>query len=273
VEAGAFAADDDADGLVGELQGEQAGVGGAVEADAPDAGVSEAFDGSGEVGDLGDREVFEGAGGGLHGDRGQGGAAVTGEDQAVAAGGFGAAGEGAEVVGVFDAVEGEEEGGLAAGQGEGEELGQIDGLDGGHDGQHALVGAAAGLGLDERAGDGLDLDAAALGQVQQVAEGGPAGAGGEQDPVHGAAGAEGLDDRAAALDQGPAGAGADGLAGGVELVAAAGLLGPAGDGGGAALLGRGLGAADLSPTGTLVAGALAAAVILPAGAAARGAAA
>ena len=75
---------------------------------------------------------------------------------------------------------------------------------------------------------------------------------------------------------GPAGAGADGLAGGVELVAAAGLLGPAGRGGGAALLGRGLGAADLpttvaavlSPTGTV-----AAALVLPAGAAARGAAA
>jgi hypothetical protein len=210
---------------------------------------------------------------------------VAGEDEAVATGGFGAAGEGAEVVGVFDAVEGEEEGGLAAGQGDGQELSQVDGLDGGHDGQDALVGAAAGLGLDEGAGDGLDLDTAALGQVEEVAEGGPAGAGGEQDPVNGAAGAEGLDDRAAALDQGPARAGADGLAGGVELVAAAGLLGPAGAGGGAALLGRGLGAADLSPTGslaapgvlaaarTLVAGALAAAVILPAGAAARGAAA
>jgi hypothetical protein len=198
---------------------------------------------------------------------------VAGEDQAVAAGGFGAAGEGAEVVGVLDAVEGEEEGGLATGQGDGEELGQVDGLDGSNDGEHALVGAAAGLGLDEGAGDGLDLDAAALGQVEEVAEGGPAGAGGEQDPVHGAAGAEGLDHRAAALDQGPAGARADGLAGGVELVAAAGLLGPAAAGGGPALLGGGLGAADLtagaaglSPTGTLAAtGAVAAAGAIPAG--------
>jgi hypothetical protein len=281
VEAGAFAADHDADGLVGELKGEQAGVGGAVETDAPDAGVAELLDGSGEVGDLGDGEVLEGAGGGLHGHGGQGGAAVAGEEQAVAAGGFGAAGQGAEVVGVLHAVEGEEEGGLAAGQGEGEELGQADGLDGGHDGEDALVGAAAGLGLDQGAGDGLDLDAAALGQVEEVAEGGSAGAGGEQDPVHGAAGAEGLDDRAAALDQGAAGAWADGLAGGVELVAAAGLLGPAGAGAGAALLGGGLGAADLSPTRTLAArGAVAAAGAfpagrgaVPAGAAARGAAA
>jgi hypothetical protein len=205
----------------------------------------------------------------------------------VAAGGFGAAGEGAEVVRVLHAVEGEEEGGLAAGQGDGEELGQVDRLDGGHHGEDALVGTAAGLGLDEGAGDGLDLDAAALCQVEEVAEGGSAGAGGEQDPVDGAAGAQGLDDRAAALDQGPAGAGADGLAGGVELVAAAGLLGPAGRGGGAALLGRGLGAADLtagvadlpatvaadlSPTGLLgaagivpVAGTLAAPGTLPAG--------
>jgi hypothetical protein len=204
---------------------------------------------------------------------------VAGEDQAVAAGGFGAAGQGAEVVGVFDAVEGEEEGGLAAGQGDGEELGQVDGLDRGHHGEDALVGAAAGLGVDEGAGDGLDLDAAALGQVEEVAEGGPARAGGEQDPVNGAAGAEGLDHRAAALDHGPPWAGADGLAGGVELVAAAGLLGPAGRGGGAALLGRGLGAADLSPTGTLAAtgalpaaGTLAAAVI-PSPGATRGAAA
>jgi hypothetical protein len=60
VEAGAFAADHDADGFVGELEGEQAGVGGAVEADAPDAGVPELLDGSGEVGDLGDGEVLEG---------------------------------------------------------------------------------------------------------------------------------------------------------------------------------------------------------------------
>jgi hypothetical protein len=173
---------------------------------------------------------------------------VAGEDQAVAAGGFGAAGEGAEVVGVFDAVEGEEEGGLPAGEGGGQELGQADGLDGGHDGQDALVGAAAGFGVDQGAGDGLDLDAAALGEVEEVAEGGSAGAGGEEDPVHGAAGAQGLDDGTAALDQGAALTGADGLPCRLELAAAAGLLGLAGAGGGAALLGRGLGTADLSPT-------------------------
>jgi len=110
------------------------------------------------------------------------------------------------------------------------------------------VGAAASLGVDQGAGDGLDLDPAAPGQVEEVAEGCPAGAGGEQDPVHGAAGAEGLDDRAAALDQDPALAGADGLPCRLELVATAGLLGPAGAGAGAALLGRGLRPADLSPT-------------------------
>ena len=59
VEAGAFAADDDAHGLVGQLEVEQAGLGGAVEADAPDAGVAEVVDGAGEVGDLGDGEVLE----------------------------------------------------------------------------------------------------------------------------------------------------------------------------------------------------------------------
>ena len=62
VEAAAFAADDDADGFVGELEVEQAGLGGAVEADAPDASVAEVVDGSGQVGDLGDGEVFEGSG-------------------------------------------------------------------------------------------------------------------------------------------------------------------------------------------------------------------
>jgi hypothetical protein len=254
VEAGAFAPDDDADGLVGQLEGEQAGVGGAVEADGPDAGGLELFDSSGEVGDLGDGEVLEGSGGGLDGDGGEGGAAVAGEDQAVAAGGFGAAGEGAEVVRVFDAVEGEEEGGLPAGEGSGQELGQADGLDRGHDGEDALVGAAAGFGVDQGAGDGLDLDAAALGEVEEVAEGGPAGAGGEQDPVHGAAGAQGLDDGAAALDEGAALTGADGLPCRLQLAAAAGLLGLASAGGSAALLGRGLGAADLSPAVVLAAG-------------------
>jgi hypothetical protein len=247
VEAGAFAADDDADRFVGELEVEQAGVGGAVEADAPDAGVAEVLDGSGEVGHLGDGEVLEGAGGGLDRHGGEGGAPVAGDDEAVAAGGFGAAGEGAEVVGIFDAVEGEEEGGFAAGEGGGQERGQVDGLDRGDDGEDALVGAAAGFCVDQGAGDGLDLDPTALCEVEEIAEGGPADAGGEEDPVHGAAGSEGLDDRAAALDQHPALAGADRLAGRVELVAAAGLLGPAGTGGGAALLRRGLGAADLSP--------------------------
>src|SRR4029453_14829565 len=74
VEAGAFAADDDADGLVGEVEGEEAGLGGAVEADAPDAGGAELLDGAGEVGDLGHGEVLESAGGGLDGAPGQGGA-------------------------------------------------------------------------------------------------------------------------------------------------------------------------------------------------------
>jgi hypothetical protein len=189
---------------------------------------------------------------------------VAGDDQAVAAGGFGAAGEGAEVVGVFDAVEGEVEGGFAAGQGDGEELGQVDRLEGGDDGQDALVGAAAGFGVDHRAGDGLDLDAAAAGQVEEVAEGGAAGPGGEQDPVHGAAGAEGLDDRTAALDQGAALAGAGRLAGGVELVAAAGLLGLAGAGAGPALLGGRLGPPDLAPTVAAGRGRPAALAIAPA---------
>ena len=48
--------------------------------------------------------------------------------------------------------------------------------------------------------------------------------------------------------------GADGLPCRLELAAAAGLLGLAGAGGGAALLGRGLGTADLSPTVVFAAG-------------------
>jgi hypothetical protein len=255
VEAGAFAADDDADGFVGELEVEQAGVGGAVEADAPDAGVAELVDGSGQVGDLGDGEVLEGAGGGLDGHGGQGSAAVAGDDQAMAAGGFGAAGQGAEVVGVLDAVEGEEERWLAPGEGEGQQLGQVDGLDGGHHGQDALVGAAAGLGVEERARHRLDLDPAASGQVEEVAKGGPADPGGEQDPVDGTARPEGFDDRAAALDQGPARAGAQGRPGRLELVAAADLLGRVGTRAGPALLGGGLGASRLSPAVPVAAGA------------------
>src|SRR4029450_9409083 len=50
-----------------------------------------------EVGAPGDGEVLEGAGGGLDGHGGQGGTAVAGKDEAVAAGGLGATGEGAEV--------------------------------------------------------------------------------------------------------------------------------------------------------------------------------
>jgi hypothetical protein len=109
------------------------------------------------------------------------------------------------------------------------------------------VGAAAGFGLDQGAGDGLDLDSAAPGQVEQVAEGCPADPGGEQDAVDGAAGSEGLEDRAAALDQHPARAGTDRLPRRLQLAAAAGLLGCAGARTGPALLGRGLGPPNLSP--------------------------
>ena len=114
------------------------------------------FERADEVGDAGDADVLGCAGGGFGYGGGDGGGASLREDDAVYSGAVGGADEGAEVVGIFDAVEGKEEAVLAVFFGgeevfDGEEFALAD------DGEDALVGIGAG-----EAGElvaGLDGDA------------------------------------------------------------------------------------------------------------------
>jgi len=162
VETCTFASEDE--DTVG-LEVEVGIVGGAafVEADDPDVFLLELLEGADEVGDAGYTDVFRGSGGGLGYGSGNGSGAAFGEDDAVDSGSVGGAEESAEIVRVFDAIEGEEEAMLAVFFGgeeifDGEEFALAD------YGEDALVGIGAG-----EAGElvaGLDGDADASGAAE-----------------------------------------------------------------------------------------------------------
>jgi hypothetical protein len=143
VEACAFAAKDE-DAVAGEVElvvvGQAALVLSRIQTDDPDVLALEVFEGADEVDDAGDAEVLGCAGAGFYGDRAQGGGTALGEDDAVDARAVGYAEQSAEVLGVFYAVEGEQQaaGTGLAGRGEevfdGEELLRAD------QGDYALMG-------------------------------------------------------------------------------------------------------------------------------------
>ncbi len=132
-----------------------------VETEHPDVLLLELFERADEVGDAGDADVLGGSGGGL-GDRGgDRGRAAFGQDDAVDARAVGGAKQRAEVVGVFDAVEGDEELVLAVGFGDeqvfdGEELAVA------QDGEDTLVGVGFSEAGELVAGLDVDPDLAAL---------------------------------------------------------------------------------------------------------------
>jgi hypothetical protein len=162
VEAGSFAAEDE-DAVGAEVEVHVVGGAALVEAEDPDVFLLELLEGADEIGDAGYADVFGGSGGGLGNGSGDGGGAAFGEDDAVDTGSVGGAKKGPEVVGVFDAVEGEEEVVLAVGFGgeeifDGEELALAD------DGDDSLMGVGAG-----EAGElvaGLDGDADFCGSAE-----------------------------------------------------------------------------------------------------------
>jgi len=116
VEASAFPAEDE-DAVAGEVEAVvvlNAALGWiGIEADGPDVAIFQILKGADEVDDAGDAEVLGSAGAGLYGGGGEGGGAALSEDDAVDAGAIGDAEERAEILGIFDAVEGEEEAGGA----------------------------------------------------------------------------------------------------------------------------------------------------------------
>jgi hypothetical protein len=107
VEASSFATEDeDAVGLEVELG--VVGRAALVEAENPDVLLLHLFEGAHEVGDASDAHVLGGSGGGLGYGRGDGSGAALGEDDSIDSGSVGSAEESPEIVGVLDAVEGEE---------------------------------------------------------------------------------------------------------------------------------------------------------------------
>ena len=159
VEAAAFAAKNKAD-VLAEVEVGVVGGAALVEAYDPDVVLLHGFEGAGDVNDLGDADVLAGSCGRFCGDRAEGGRSAFGEDDAVDAGAVGRAEEGAEVVGVFYAVEGEEK--LGAGGGleevfEGEEFAFAD------EGDDALVGVGFAVAGELVAGFGRDADALGAG--------------------------------------------------------------------------------------------------------------
>jgi hypothetical protein len=114
MEARALATKDD-DEVAGEV--ELAVVDGAafVKTDDPEVVALEVFECAYEVDDAGDAEVLSGASAGFDGGGAEGSGAALGEEDAVDTGAIGHAEESAEILRVFDAVEGEDEAGGGAG--------------------------------------------------------------------------------------------------------------------------------------------------------------
>jgi len=142
VKAGAFAAEDE-DAVGAEVEVGVVGRASFVEAEDPYVGLLHLFERADKVGDAGDADVLGGPGGGFGDDGGDGGRAAFGKEDAVYAGAVGGSEERAEVVGVFDAVEGEEETVLRGGIPGGEEV--FDGEKGAlaDEGDGSLMGVGA----------------------------------------------------------------------------------------------------------------------------------
>lgn len=198
VEAGAFGAEHEAAvGVEVELGIVRSAA--FVEADDPDVGALQLFERAGDVGDAGDGDVLAGPGAGFGHDAGDGRAASLGEQHTVDAGAVGGAEQGAEVVRVFNAVEGEEEaatqfGGSGEKVFEGEEFALAQGGDG------SLMGlGAGGAGKLGFVGEG-DADAGKFAERGELVQAWCAVAGDEDVFEAAGTGADGLFDRVEAVE-------------------------------------------------------------------------
>jgi hypothetical protein len=108
VETGTFAAEDE-DAVAGEIELVVVGLAALIETDDPDILLLQVFKGAYEVDDAGNAEVLGGSGTGFDGYRAEGSGSALGEDYAVDAGAVGYAKKRAEVLRVFNTVEGEEQ--------------------------------------------------------------------------------------------------------------------------------------------------------------------
>ena len=107
VEPCAFAAEDE-DAVAGEVELVVIGCATFVETDDPEIPALEIFESAHQIDDAGDAQMLCGAGTGLDGDRAKGRGAALGEHDAIDAGAVGYAEKSAEVLRIFNAVEGEQ---------------------------------------------------------------------------------------------------------------------------------------------------------------------
>jgi len=172
-----------------------------VEADYPKVMGLEGFEGADEVDDAGEAEVFGGSGGGLNGCGAERRGTALGGQDAVDAGGFGGAEEGAEVLRIFDAVEGEDQAGFCSG----EEVFDFEEFAFAHEGDNALVGGGTGEAGEGFAGLGADFDPGGTAKIGNGSEAGVVTSAeaflGDADVIETAsAGPEGLFDRMEAVE-------------------------------------------------------------------------
>jgi hypothetical protein len=168
-----------------------------VEADAPDIAFFQGFEGPDEVDDAGKAEMLGGTGRGFDGDGAKGGGAAFGEEDAVDSRSFGGAEDGAEVLGIFDTVEGQDEAGFRAFEEVlgGEEFAFT------NDGDDALVAGGSGDAGEGVAGFGSDRDFGGAAEVDDGLEALVVSFLRDADMVKTAGtGAEGLLDRVQAVD-------------------------------------------------------------------------
>jgi hypothetical protein len=164
METRAFTAEDQ-DAVAGEIEAVVVGLAALVEAYDPQIVAFELFEGADKVDDAGDAKVLGRSRAGFDGDRAQGGRAALGEDYAIDPGAVGNAKQGSKVLGVFNAVEGEDQTPAGAVWRGLEEVFNVEELFGADDSDHALVGSGSGhMGeLLARLGAYPDAGLAALG--------------------------------------------------------------------------------------------------------------
>ena len=169
VEAGAFAAEDEA-GVLAEVEVGVVGCAAFVQADDPDVALFHGFEGAGEVDDFGDADMLGCPGGGLGDGSGEWCGAALGEEDAVDACAVGGAEERAEVVGVFDAVECQEEAITGGADGCVEEVFEREEFAFAEEGDDALVVVGAGVAGELVAGFRRDTDAGGAGGFEDAFE-------------------------------------------------------------------------------------------------------
>ena len=199
VEACAFAAEDK-HAVAAEVELVVVGRASFIQADDPDVLLLQIFKGADQIDDAGNAQVFRGTGAGLHGNGAEWGGTALSEDNAVDTGSVGNAEESAEILRIFNAVEGEEQAWLR-GIGRGEQVFDRELFLRTDESDNALVCRGAGEVGELFARFLANADAGLLAISDQAREAFVVALGGNDDVIEAAsAGLEGLGNRVHAVE-------------------------------------------------------------------------